>query len=705
MGLTLDERQSEALFADQPTRVASFRLGRAADATPGPSWRRALVQYGFAAALTLGLLVFTQRMWQHDFTAPLQYDGDGLQILTWWKAVTDHGWFLHNPNLGAPHGQEMEDYPLAENLNFLLVKLFAVLTHDIVHVTNLFILSTFVLAALGSLAALRQMGVAYFPALAASVLYSFMPYHFYRLTGHHLLANYFVVPLSSLLALWVYEGRVTWPFWWRGRRAGASVVSSSAASRLSPRATGSAGAGAPIAAPAGKANRLRRFLLDPTGASQVGDEPRPAPWPVMIGICLAQASTGIYYAVFALYFLFIAGIAASLRQHRMRPLLGAGLLMAVTSVTIVANLAPSLIYRAQHGANTDIATRWPREAEWFGYKIAASLLPIPDHKIDALSNLRWRFEAETLRSNEGAWAAQGFIADFGYLTLLGLLLYRRKAWQWLEGLSVLHISGILLGTMGGLGMVFNMLVTAQIRSYNRISIFLSFFSLACVALLLQHLWQRYELTTHRRRLLVVGLAALVAFGIWDQYPRTMRPDYGRMHRRWHRDAFFVKRIEAALPPGAMVYQLPFTRYPESPAVLMHHAHFAIRFYLHSDTLRWSTGSVRGREGDAWQIKVAELPLEQQLETLADAGFRGIQISRNGYADNGAKIEAELQELLGVEPMDSGIGEETFFSMEPYLAARAAKSAAASEQTTIVAPSPDRPATDRATPEQFASSPE
>ena len=59
-----------------------------------------------------------------------------------------------------------------------MVKCFAWLTHDIVHVTNLFILSTFVLAALGALAALRQMGVAYLPALAASILYSFMPYHF-----------------------------------------------------------------------------------------------------------------------------------------------------------------------------------------------------------------------------------------------------------------------------------------------------------------------------------------------------------------------------------------------------------------------------------------------------------------------------------------------------------------------------------------------
>ena len=177
-----------------------------------------------------------------------------------------------------------------------------------------------------------------------------------------------------------------------------------------------------------------------------------------------------------------------------------------------------------------------------------------------------------------------------------------------------------------------------------------------------------------------GLLCLVAFGIWDQYPRTMRPDYGRPAPPLAiATAAFVKDIEKALPTGAMVFQLPFTRYPESPAVLAHHAHFAIRFYLHSDTLRWSTGSCRGREGDAWGIKVAEQPLEQQLETLAAAGFRGIQISRNGYEDNGAEIECQLRELLGVTPIESGLGEETFFSMEPYLSTRAAKAASAEEK--------------------------
>ncbi len=606
----------------------------------------ALGQYSLTATLTLALLFYIERLWQADFTAPLSYGNDGLMVQVWWKAVLDFGWYLDNPMLGAPHGQQMHDYPLVESLNFMIVKFFGLLSHNIVFVTNAFILSTYVLAALGAQAALRAMKISYVPALACSLVYAFLPYHFYRLTGHHFLACYYVVPLSCLLALRVYEGGYAWPFGKQAPRRG--IASDDAGAR-----TGS---------------------WDRANDSAIADE--PLSWLFAVAICVMQASAGVYYAFFAEYFLLVAGLAAGLRQRAWRPLAGAGLMVSLTGIAVLANLAPTLIFQARHGANPDIATRLPRESEWFGYKIAASVLPIPDHKIKPLSDLRWRYEGETVRSNEGAWAAQGLVANLGFFVLFGVLLSRRKAWPWLEGLSVLNIFGVLLGTMGGFGMIFSMLVSAQIRSYNRISIFLSFLSLACVAVLVDRLWRRVQDRPRSRRLVVTGIAAMVAFALWDQYPRTMRPDYGHLHRQWHKDHRFTQKIEAAAPAGAMVYQLPFTRYPESPAVLNHHAYFAIRYYLHSDTLRWSCGALRGREGEQWQMRTAELPLDEQLEAIAAAGFGGIQIFRPGYEDYGKQIESELEERLGVKPIVNEHGRETFFPMTTFLAARAAKSAAA-----------------------------
>ena len=80
--------------------------------------------------------------------------------------------------------------------------------------------------------------------------------------------------------------------------------------------------------------------------------------------------------------------------------------------------------------------------------------------------------------------------------------------------------------------------------------------------------------------------------------------------------------------------------------------------------------MRGREGDLWQEHVASLPLAEQLKSVAEAGFQGIQVARRGYADEGQEIEKQLREQLGVDPIISEDAQDSFFPLQPYLAARA-----------------------------------
>jgi phosphoglycerol transferase len=242
------------------------------------------------------------------------------------------------------------------------------------------------------------------------------------------------------------------------------------------------------------------------------------------------------------------------------------------------------------------------------------------------------------------------VANLGFLVLLGLLIYRRPSSRLLEGLSILNIFGVLFATTSGLGMVFSLVVMPQIRSQNRISVYLSFYCLACVALLLNVAWQRMA-TTRRGMHLANGLLILLLVAaIWEQHPSQCRPDLAGIKPRWQKDARFVGRIESLLPPKAMVYQFPYMAYPESPRVAGLDSYQTLRFYLHSDTLRWSAGAMKGREADRWQQQIAELPLSEQLKAISAAGFAGIQVSRLGYADHGEEIERQLGQLLGIEPV-------------------------------------------------------
>ncbi len=259
------------------------------------------------------------------------------------------------------------------------------------------------------------------------------------------------------------------------------------------------------------------------------------------------------------------------------------------------------------------------------------------------------------------------MANIGFVCCLGLLLHRKPMPRMLEGMSVFNIFGVLFATMGGLGMLFNLLVSPQIRSQNRISIFISFCCLACLAFLLQLGWTRWA-TSPRRRLLMTGmLAGMVLFGLWDQHPRIYRPDYAGLNRQWTQDADFVAKIEAALPPAAMVLQLPHVKFPEAPPVHEYDASQGIRFSLHSNSLRWSCGAVMGREADQWQQQISALPVAEQVPAAIAAGFRGIQINRKGYADQGQDLERQLREQLGVEPLVSENGVDSFFSLSPRLA--------------------------------------
>ena len=199
--------------SDSSAKRPGVSLAGSRDACqPGYRWLIAFGQYTLAVALTCAVVAKLYSLSHIGLKLPFSYDGgDTMLIQSWCKSVIDHGWYLHNPSLGAPYGQSMEDFPQADSLNYLIVKFFALFSHHPALVVNLFCLSTYVLTTLSALTVLRYFGVAYPPALACSLLYSFLPYHFARLNGHHFLACYQVVPLSVMLALWLYLGRLPWP--------------------------------------------------------------------------------------------------------------------------------------------------------------------------------------------------------------------------------------------------------------------------------------------------------------------------------------------------------------------------------------------------------------------------------------------------------------------------------------------------------------
>ncbi|HEV3345144.1 MAG TPA: hypothetical protein VG125_32505, partial [Pirellulales bacterium] len=551
---------------------------------------RAIAPYAAAVLSSLVILSLLMELWRLDLTVPFVYRLDALLCQVWTRSILDHGWYLNNPQLAAPTLSQMHDFPTSDSLHFAVIKLLGCFGLAWPVIFNVYYLLTFPLTALTSVFVLRQLGIKGSPALVASQLYTFLPYHWNRGEAHLFLAAYYVVPLSILVSIWISLGHL----------GGASKP---AASSEPPADTGS----------------WRRRL----GLSAL--------------ISALQSSAGVYYAFFASFLFVVAGLTACWRGRSLRPCLPAALLLAITVGGVAANTAPSLVYWHHQGQNPEVANRSLQDTEVFALKLAPLLLPVEYHNLPSLAALRWRYNTTSLLLNENASATLGVVGGIGFMAMLGWIFFvrsrsaagRESASRHLlvDTLSTLNLALVLLATSGGFGAIFSLLINSQIRAYNRVSVFIAFCALTTVAAGLDWLGCRCQ-TVLRRAAFRVSLAALLAAGILDQssFDLLPVPNWETANRRqFVADAEFVARLEAALPPGAAVYQLPYAEFPEGQVVHMMDAYEHFRPYLHSQSLRFSHGAMRGRDGDRWHRSIQGLPIDEFLSEVEEAGFQAIYI--------------------------------------------------------------------------------
>lgn len=570
--------------------------------------------YLAAALASLIILALITQLWRLDLSIPFSYREDSLLFHVWARSIADHGWYLTNPRLAAPSGSQMYDFPMADNLHFGLLKLLSFIDPRWPVIVNVYYLMTFPLATLSALFALRQLEIRGLSAVVASLLYAFLPYHWIRGEGHLFLSAYYLVPPAILVAVWIYLGQFSQP----------------------------ADGEQPILA------RRRRHRV----------------W-LSVLVCLLHASAGIYYAFFACFLFVVAGAAAAYRArsgHVWRLVL---LLAGITGLGVAANTAPSIIYWWREGTNRHVGHRAVYESEIYGLKLAPLLLPVGFHNCPPLAKLRARYDRSSTHFNESASGTLGAVGSAGFLALLGWHVFatvRTRRQPLVDALATMNMATVLLGTVGGFGMLFSLLISPQFRASNRVSIFIAFFALTAVALWLHGLEQRWR-RPGRRLVFYAFLGALLTLAIWDQSPAALRPGVlGESIQRtqFEADAAFAARMENLLPAGAAVYQMPYASFPESPPVEKMGGYEHFRPYLHAKSLRFSHACMRGRADDRWHQTIRDLPIEKLFDAIVEAGFAGIYIDRRGYADKAKHLETALAARLGHEPLVSVTGQQSFF---------------------------------------------
>ncbi len=582
-------------------------------------WARESGLYLGAVALCLIVLTGALRLWRADLRVPITYERDSLATLSMIKGLVENSWYLHNGRLGAPGAAELYGYPRSDNLQCAILKALSWPAPDAAVLFNLYFLLTFPLTTLAALFVFRHFKAAPGPALVGSLLFTFLPYHFLKgERGHLFEAAYYQTPLALLLLLWVYLDQG--PFFRRDEATG----------RL----------------------RTRLWTLRSLAA---------------VLAALVIASTGVYYAFFACALLPVAGLAACVRRKRVYPFGNAAALIAVLGLGVLANLAPSLIYKFQHPGGWQAVVRTPQQGETYGLKVVQLLLPVAGHRLPWLAELRTWYDGTALRVNDSGYSSLGFVGGLGFLALLGWFVFRRRAERGsplYDALGLFTLCAVLLATVGGFGTVLSYSLAPWIRVYSRISVYLGLFSLFAVVLFLDGVRRRAGAGV-KAWLFHALLAGLLVVGILDQVSPAVIPPYASLRAAYAGDAAFVRAVEGAVPHDAMIFQLPHVPYPEHPPVNRMKDYDLFRGYLHSQALRWSYGALRDQETSAWLDDVASRPPEELVRVLSLTGFSGVWVDRAGFADGGSNTEYCLAGLLGTQPLVSDDGRFAFFNMEEF----------------------------------------
>ena len=569
--------------------------------------------------IIFGMMYHLMELGNCQLNIPLFYlGGDDMGVIVNAKQFTEQAWNLTCDRLGAPFSVQYYDFTssMMHNVGLFIMKIFAMISGDAAVAMNLTYLSIFFMAGIISYFVMRNLKINCWVAALSSSVFALSPYMLFRNIGHIVLTECYFVPLSILICIWIYE-------------------------------------------------RDDVLALDKNFFKRKINY-------VVLFFTFLIANNGIaYYPFFTCFILMVTAVSKLAKTGKIKQGLRGIIAVIMVCFFVVLSILPGKIYTFMNGTNAAAIDRSGFEqTELYGLKIAQLFMPLNGHGLyDKYIDI---YNENAFLVTENSSAYLGILGMIGFIALMICLFTKRDSLlkKRLGCLSELNISMVLLGTIGGLGSMFAFFVSPMLRAYNRISIFIEYVSILAVALLVDRLIQyvsenKKELSLILKRIIIAAIGGVFGivclFSIWEGYPQLATPDYEVNKINYMSDKNFVADIENSVEAGSMIYQLPYHEYPEyGPVNDMWDYHLYIG-YLHSKTLKWSYGSIKGRPEDEWNKKVGQMPIDEMVSYLRDENFAGIYIDRRAYEQEDlAVLEGSLEQILGEKPMVSENGNLSFF---------------------------------------------
>ena len=574
-------------------------------------WTAALL-----ALVALAWCTGTGRWSVADWNTPIQYlDGfysDITSTLAGMKATADgHNWPLFwktVPELGAPFDGNWTDWPSIEELPGLFFGLLGK-TFGLFAGLNLSLLIGHLLAAATMFLVARSLDCSGPWAFVAALAYGLAPSIFAQSPHHITVAYAWHIPLFLLVWKWVSTDP-------------------------------------------GLTFHTPRFY-----------------W--ALGIAFLTGLQNVYYTNILCQFTLLGACFLSLHTGDRRPLKTAFAVIGAAAAAFALKNLDTWTFKAVHGPNTGAVVREYKWLEIYGLKLVDLVVPPTTHHFHLFADFARAHRAAAPLQDEGSYLGIAGLAALGLLvaTAISAVVRNRANSIPMEAWQVLWI--VLCFSTGGLNSIVGALGFTLFRTGCRYSIVILAIALLYAAQRLTALQRAAAFRTDPETLRIGILTAAAAAGLvilWDQVPRApTREQTATIARQVEADREFVARMEAALPPNAMVFQLPIMEFPEAPSPgVPPYDHF--RPYLYSRQLRFSFGSMKGRPREQWQKELGQMPFEQAVARIKERGFAAIFINRNGFPDKGRQIEDKLVEMgYSAPPIRSAAGDLTCILLDAPVA--------------------------------------
>jgi len=337
-----------------------------------------LSAYFFIAFIVSVVLVYSFNVNLSELDLPLKdiySPGDGRLTIAMFKVVIEESFFStvvpSTNRLSAPFGFNLYDFPQPQFSNMLYVKLLGLFSKDPIKVFNTYYLSTYFLNAFAMFWALRRFRANIFLSISVALLFTFLPFHYWRLP-HTLYSGYFFIPI------WIY------------------------------------------------------YLLQLCRRKPLFFKRRPddkyqfdfSKFNIKLAIVLVLSSLwNFYYTFFFTALILFVLVSEIIYRNGKQKILSSLFFLTLTVMPFFLNMVPYAFYQFQNGENYQVAQRSPVSAESLGTTMATIVLPQMDHNIGKFDKLGRSYALNSAIFNESNDGILGVFGALGFLALIFIVFF------------------------------------------------------------------------------------------------------------------------------------------------------------------------------------------------------------------------------------------------------------------------------------------